>query len=54
MITEIDLELPQQVTDDDGDVWTRAEDGRYSLGTAIRKSGETTLAHVRRNYGLSY
>lgn len=47
------VDLNPQVTDDDGDVWTLAEDGRYALGPVRRKTGETTLAHIRRNYGLS-
>jgi len=44
---------PEHVVDNDGDVWTKAEDGFYFLGTGHRQSGETTLGHIRRNYGIA-
>jgi len=54
MTASLYVERPERVWDDDGDPWTLAEDGRYSLGLEVRKHGETTLGHVQRNYGLSH
>lgn len=46
-------DTPARVIDGQGDIWTRAEDGRYTLGLAVKKTGETTIGHIERNYGRS-
>ncbi|RTL65882.1 MAG: hypothetical protein EKK42_20265 [Pseudonocardiaceae bacterium] len=42
---------PDTVTDVDGDMWTRAEDGTYVLGTFVQSGGGRTLDSIRENFG---
>lgn len=51
-LTAAYIDPDPQVIDDEGDVWTRAEDGRYARGTVRLPVGQLTLSEIQRHYGL--
>lgn len=48
---EIGTKPGAQILDGQGDVWTLAPDGRWTLGRLMQRSGDYTLDYIKDHFG---